>query len=65
MNEDHVEFDCEIINETPKAFKLKIMITSKKSKELWLPKSQVTVAGNKKGTNVVVPKWLAEKNELI
>ncbi len=63
--QEPIEFDCELTNETPKAYKVKIFVTAKKSKELWLPKSQVELVANRKGSKVTVPHWLAEKDGLL
>lgn len=66
MSKDEtVEFDCELLNETPKAFRIKIQVTAKKSKELWVGKSVAEVNGSKKGTKVSMPQWLAEKEGLL
>lgn len=63
--DEKIEFDCVIVNETSKAFKLEIMITSKKSKTIWFGKTVVTVIGNSKGTKATIPQWLAEKEGLL
>lgn len=64
-NDETVELDCELINETPKAYKIKVQLTAKKSKELWVPKSQSTLVSNKKGTKITISNWIAEKEGLL
>lgn len=64
-NDETVELDCELLNETPKAYKINVMLTAKKSKELWVPKSQSTLVSNRKGNKITLPQWIAEKEGLL
>lgn len=63
--DETVELDCELLNETPKAFQIEVMLSTKKKKTLWVGKSVAEVVGNKKGTKVTMPQWLAEKEGLV
>lgn len=63
--ENPVEFDCELLNETAKAWKVEIQLTSKKKKHLWVAKSQAELVANKKGAKITIAYWLANKEGLL
>lgn len=64
-DKETIELDCELLNETAKAYKVEIFLPKNKRKQLWVPKSQSEVSSSKNGTKVTIPTWLAEKENLV
>lgn len=67
MNKEQetIELDCELLNETTKAYKVEIFLAKNKRKQLWVPKSQSDLVANKNGSKITLPQWLAEKENLV
>lgn len=63
-SKEAVEFDCVMLNETPKAFKIELLI-GKKKREQWVPKSISEVTGTKKGMKIHIQRWFCEKENLL
>lgn len=63
-NNEKITLDCELINESHKAYKIEVLV-GKKRKQCWVGKSVAEVIGDRKGTKVTLPQWLAEKEELV
>jgi hypothetical protein len=60
-----IEFDCELLNETPKAYKVCVMLSRNKQKEFWAGKTIAEVISNKNGTKLSIQRWVAEKEGLL
>lgn len=48
-----------VLDETPKAYQLALVMYDKKEFHTWLPKSQVKL--DRKAKEVAIPEWLYEK----
>lgn len=59
--EDTVDLDCELKNETEKAWLVVI-----DDEEIWFPKSRCEWHAQKNGIDsyITIPMWLAKKHEL-
>jgi len=61
MNEPKlIDIACEVKIETDSAW-----LINDGTKEAWLPKSQVEMHVEDKGTTAVMPEWLAQEKGLI
>ena len=59
-----VELDCELLNETPKAYRVRLLC-GKKYRDIWAGKTVSEVIANSKGTKLMIQRWLAEKEGLL
>lgn len=60
-----VEFDCELLNETPKAYKVAVMLAKNKTKTFWAGKTIAEVFSNKNCSKLSIQRWVAEKEGLL
>jgi hypothetical protein len=60
-----VDVEVELLRETEKAWLIR-SFAGKRSREMWIPKSQGEITGPIKGVWVVtLPTWFAENKELV
>lgn len=58
---------CQVVRETGKAYLMDLYLEDGRVlREVWLPKSQVTLDGTVHGADFVeIPEWLADKKDLL
>lgn len=61
-NDEPVTIDCEVIDESPKAYKIEVLV-GKNRKACWIAKSISEMS--RKKDSIEVPSWLAEKEGLL
>lgn len=60
-----IEFDCEVLNETEKAYKIELLLAKKKKKQTWVPKSISEMNQGKKTSQIGIQRWFCEKEGLL
>lgn len=60
-----IEFECELIAETEKAYRIRLLLAKKKVKELWVPKSLSEMNEGSKQSQIGIQRWFCEKENLL